>query len=192
MSIEYSKIYAPLFGEERQPADGDTAAEWLRRGSELLEAGDFARALWCFEAANEREPENCPVLRASAKALHQLGREKDAFERIERAAGIGTARFDHWLERGFELIDGEQHAEACWCFEAAIEIKPDDPTAWLMRGMMEKSLGRCEDALFSLERSLDLDPQRATAWALTAEVMEALGRPDEAGMCRETAEKLGL
>ncbi len=61
-----------------------------------------------------------------------------------------------------------------------------------MRGMMEKAVGRSEDALFSLERSLDLDPQRATAWALTAEVMEMLGRPHEAGLCRETAEKLGL
>jgi tetratricopeptide (TPR) repeat protein len=178
--------------EERHPADGDVAAEWLQRGRELLETGDFDHALWCFEVANDREPENGPALRGSARALHRLGREKEAFERIERALKIGSARFDHWLNRGFGLMDEERHAEACWCFEAALEINVDDPTAWLMRGMMERALGRHEDALFSLERSLDLDPQRATAWALTAEVMEALGRPEEAGLCRETATKLGL
>ncbi len=191
-SIEYSKIYQSLLEADRLPGDGDVAAEWLRRGLELLEAGELARALWCFETANEREPENGKALQASARALHRLGREKEAFACIERATKLGTARFDHWLERGFGLMDEERHEEACWCFEAALEIKGDDPTAWLMRGMMEKAVGRSEDALFSLERSLDLDPQRATAWALTAEVMEMLGRPHEAGLCRETAEKLGL
>jgi tetratricopeptide (TPR) repeat protein len=158
----------------------------------LLEAGELTRALWCFETASDCEPGNGKALKASAGALHRLGREKEAFERLERAAKIGPARFDHWLERGFDLMDQERHEEACWCFEAAIEIKDDDPTAWLMRGMMEKAVGRCEDALFSLKRSLDLDPQRGTAWALTAEVMEILGRPHEAGLCRETAQKLGL
>lgn len=174
------------------PGDSDVAAEWLRRGLDLLEKGVIARALWCFETASEREPENVKALRSSAQALRRLGREKEAFGCIERAAKIGTARFDHWLERGFYLMDEERHEEALWCFEAALEIKDDDPTTWLMRGMMEKAVGRCEDALFSLERSLDLDPQRATTWALTAEVMELLGRPYEAGLCRETAEKLGL
>ncbi len=191
-SIDYSKIYGSLLEAERLPGDGDVAAEWLRRGLELLQAGEFARALWCFETATEREPGNGAALRASARALHQLGREKEAFARIEQASKIGPARFDAWLERGFGMMDEERHDEACWCFEAALEIKDDDPTAWLMRGMMEKAAGRCEDALFSLERSLDLDPQRGTTWALTAEVMEILGRPHEAGLCRETAEKLGV
>lgn len=89
-------------------------------------------------------------------------------------------------------MDEEEHEKACWCFEAALEINPADPTAWLMRGMMEQVLGRSEEALVSLERSLDLDPQRATSWALAAEVMETLGRYDEARLCRETATKLGL
>jgi len=191
-SIDYSKIYQSLLEADALPGDGDVAAEWLRRGLEFLEAGEFQRALWCFEAASEREPENGKALQAAARALHRLGREKEAFARIERAAKIGSARFDGWLERGFGLMDEERHEEACWCFEAALGIKDDDPTAWLMRGMMEKAVGRCEDALFSLERSLDLDPQRGTAWALTAEVMEILGQPDEAAICRETAEKLGL
>ena len=190
--IDYAKIYGPLLEAEQLPGDGDVAAEWLRRGLELLEAGELAHALWCLETASEREPGNGPALRASARALHRLGREKEAFARIEAASKLGQARFDEWLERGFGLMDEERHDEACWCFEAAIAIKDDDPTAWLMRGMMEKAAGRCEDALFSLERSLDLDPQRGTAWALTAEVMEMLGRPHEAGLCRETAQKLGL
>jgi tetratricopeptide (TPR) repeat protein len=191
-TIEYSKIYRSLLEVEAMPGDGDVAAEWLRRGLEYLESGDLARAFWCLETASEREPGNGMALRASARALHRLGREKEAFDRLDRAAKIGPSLFDRWLERGFLLMDEEQHAEACWCFEAALEIKDDDPTAWLMRGMMEKAVGRCEDALFSLERSLDLDPQRATAWALTAEVMDLLGRPHEAGLCRETAAKLGL
>lgn len=190
-SIEYSTIYRSLLEAEELPGDGDVAAEWLRRGSEYLEAGDISRALWCFETATECEPGNGKALRASARALDRLGRDKEAFARIEQAAKLGPARFDRWLERGFALIDEERHEEACWCFEAALVIK-DDATAWLMRGMMEKATGRCEDALFSLERSLDLDPQRATAWAVTADVMEMLGRPDEAGLCRETAKKLGL
>ena len=164
----------------------------MKRGLCLLENGDAARALWCFEAAREREPENGPALRASAKALHHLGREKEAFELIELTSQIRANRFDAWLQRGFNLIDEEQHEKACWCFEAALEINPEDPTAWLMRGMMEQVLDCCEKALYSLERSLDLDPQRATTWALVAEVMETLGRSDEAQLCRETAAKLGL
>lgn len=191
-SIEYSKIYRSLLEAGELPGDGDIASEWLRRGLEFLDAGEDARALWCFEIAAEREPENGKALHASARALHRLGREKEAFARLEQATKIGPARFDTWLERGFALIDEGRHEEACWCFEAALGINADDATAWLMRGMMEKAVGRCEDALFSLERSLDLNPQRATAWALTAEVMEKLGRPQEAGLCRETAKKLGL
>ncbi len=185
-------MYQSLLEADGLPGDGDVAGEWLRRGLDYLEAGELPRALWCLEAATEREPENGKAMLATARALHRLGREKEAFARVEAASKLGSARFDQWLERGFGLMDEERHEEACWCFEAALEIKGDDPTAWLMRGMVEKATGRCEDALFSLGRSLDLDPQRATAWALTAEVMEALGQHHEAGLCRETAEKLGL
>ena len=192
MRIEYSKIYRSLLEAERLPGDDDVAEEWLRRGIEFLEAGDLVHALWSHQTASEREPGNGPALRASARALHLLGREKEAFSRLEAASKLGPARFDEWLERGFRLMDAERHDEACWCFEAAIAIKDDDPTAWLMRGMTEKAAGRCEDALYSLERSLDLDPQRGTAWALAAEVMELLGRPHEAGLCLETAQKLGI
>ena len=85
-SIDYSKIYGSLLEADRLPGDGDVAAEWLRRGLEFLQAGALVRALWCFETANEREPENGRALRASARALHGLGREKEAFARIERAA----------------------------------------------------------------------------------------------------------
>ena len=188
-------ISAGQAGEEM-----DSLAVWPRSGSApwLIATAKDSQRLLVFDAdtgariGSHGEPGNGPALRASARALHRLGREKEAFARIEAASKLGQARFDEWLERGFWLMDEERHDEACWCFEAAIAIKDDDPTAWLMRGMMEKAAGRCEDALVSLERSLDLDPQRGTAWALTAEVMEALGQHHEAGLCRETAQKLGL
>lgn len=190
--IEDAKIYESLLEADQLPVEGDTAAKWLDRGQMLFLAEEIEHALWCFQAASECEPVNGPAIRSAARALYLLGREKEAFDRVEQAYALGLARFEYWLGRGFMAMDEDRQEEACWCFEAAIEIKNDDPTAWFMRGMMEGALGRCEDALVSLGRSLDLDPQRATAWALTGEMMEALGRTEEARVCLETAAKLGF
>lgn len=84
---------------------------------------------------------------------------------------------DEQFRRGIELFNGSQLAQACRCFEAAIELSPEFPDAYCYLGLAHHRLGRFEDAVDAFTLASCLAPGMATAYLGLADAQWKQGKP---------------
>ena len=73
------------------------------------------------------------------------------------------------------------------CYDKALEIDPQDETAWFNKGVNLAALGRREEAAECFVRALGIDPQDETAWCAKGVNVDALGQHEEAIGCWDRA-----
>ena len=49
-------------------------------------------------------------------------------------------------------------------YDRALELKPDNPEAWLRRGLALKELSRYEGTIAALNKVLRIQPEHTEAW----------------------------
>ncbi|MFW6695702.1 tetratricopeptide repeat protein [Streptomyces sp. MAR4 CNX-425] len=137
-------------------------------------------------------PPESPVLTAEeyvsrAVGLVHLGRFDEALE--EAAHGLRTAGRDGdgdvvhgklWQVRGMALGRLRSAQDALAAYDRAVELNPDEPSAWLNRGNQLLSQQRHEDALASYDRALELRPDIGNVWGSKANALTGLGRYEDA------------
>ncbi|MDI3308093.1 MAG: tetratricopeptide repeat protein [Acetobacteraceae bacterium] len=124
----------------------------------LHRSGQLAEAERRYAALLRKTPDH-------AEALHLLG-----------VIALQTGR----AERGVELGQRGQAAEALASFERAIALAPGFAAAHNSRGLALNELGRLQDALAAFDRAIAPQPGMADAHLNQGAVLAALGRPEEA------------
>lgn len=137
-------------------------------------------------------PPESPLLTAEeyvsrAVGLIHLGRFDEALE--EAGHGLQTAELDGdgdivhsklWQVRGMALGRLHRAEEALAAYDHAVELNPDEPSAWLNRGNQLLAQKRHEEALACYDRALELRPDIGNVWGSKANALGALERFDEA------------
>ncbi|MGW3564131.1 tetratricopeptide repeat protein [Streptomyces sp. NPDC000941] len=123
-----------------------------------------------------------------ALGLYHLHRYDEALDAVEH--GLETAEQDGdsdvtrsklWQVRGMALSGWDRHEEALAAHDRAVELNPDEPSAWLVRGnVLNHFLERREEALECYERALTLRSDIALVWGQKAIALRELGRLGEA------------
>ena len=63
----------------------------------------------------------------------------------------------YWLNIGYELLGNDSFEEAAEAFDKAIEINPENASAWIARGDATRFfLGRRNESLQSYEKALEI------------------------------------
>jgi tetratricopeptide (TPR) repeat protein len=93
---------------------------------------------------------------------------------LEFSSGLFLWRIGH------TLVLLEQHEAALVSYDKAIEIKPDDHTAWLFRGGALASLSQHEAAFISYDKAIEIKPDDHTAWFLRGFTSYDLGQHEAA------------
>ncbi|MBC2698140.1 MAG: tetratricopeptide repeat protein [ANME-2 cluster archaeon] len=83
------------------------------------------------------------------------------------------------LTRMIRMASGCEE-DALEVFEKAIEIKPDDFSAWYNKGNTLVNLGRYEDALEAFEKATEIKPDNLRAWINKGNTLDDLGRNEDA------------
>jgi Flp pilus assembly protein TadD len=91
--------------------------------------------------------------------------------------------------RGFAYLALNEQDNAKQDFEAALAQQPENPSAYLGLGMLERRSGNLAEAARNLERSAELQPT-PMAFQQLAEVLDAAGQKDAAQAARAQAAKL--
>lgn len=86
-----------------------------------------------------------------------------------------------WSLKGGLLRELGRYGDAVACYDAAIDLAPQNPDFWLGKGRALKGLGKFELALASFRKELELNPGDRAALYERAYVLAKLGRqPPEA------------
>ena len=69
------------------------------------------------------------------------------------------SRYDELFHAGKKNLDNENYEDALSFFDQALELEPNNPDIWNMKGVALRSLGRYDEASECYNRSLELDPR---------------------------------
>jgi len=99
-----------------------------------------------------------------AKAMTELGEEKNALKHHKRAVTLMPKNPDAWLNLGKCLFNLKLYEESLESFDRAIEIAPNFVEAYSNRGGVLYLFKRIEDALLNYDKVIELKPEYAEAY----------------------------
>jgi len=161
-------------------AQGEPYAE---AGRELAREGKHEEACDMFAEALRINPRNERAWVDWASALAELGRYREACEKLRRAREFGWGP-QIWDERGAPVgAVWEEKArceEACEKHAKAVEASPQDARAYLHWGIALGKLGRHAESCEKYATALEIDPQDPEVYTNWAPALAELGRDAEA------------
>jgi tetratricopeptide (TPR) repeat protein len=124
-----------------------SAADWLERGSHLLEEGRIADAVEAFRCALMCEPSNPETHFHLAEALYRSGNLAGACERFHVAVELDHQYLEAWTQLGCVAAELEQSQAALDAFEIALQSHADYPDAHFHKAELLHRLNRDSEAI---------------------------------------------
>lgn len=124
-----------------------TADEWLARGLNAAEGGDFEAAIAAVREATRLEPTRSDLHRTLAELQYRAGDTSAAVERLRVALDFDPADLEAWTQLGCLLAEGDRIADALAAFDAALAIHADLPEAHFHKAELLHRAGRSAEAV---------------------------------------------
>ena len=86
------------------------------------------------------------------------------------------------LARGSVYLKMENTETAIGDFSKAIELNPNHPKAYHLRGLAREMAGENEEALADFGKAIEIDPEYGAAYYSRATLLTKMGREDDAVM----------
>lgn len=159
-----------------------TAADHIMRGYQLIQAGQFTKAIADFDRALELEPNSTRA--AGNKAIALLNRDKkdEAKAVLAKLAAMPDAEQDSIYHQavGWEAFLDDRPLDAVRAFTKAIRLEPEDIFSIFRRSDAYLRLGRIDDALLDIEEGMALEGPTASSLMMKGRVLAHQGSADEA------------
>jgi len=157
-----------------------TSRQLSQQGASALYRQDWVAAESLFGRAVEACPLDVDARRQYAETLWHRGAREEAIAQLAEAAA-SAPEDPRLLDRlaEFRLMSGHLE-EARRDAEAAIDLDPKSPDAWMVRGRIMHRLGDNRQALADLHRALSYDPRNTQILHELAQTYLAAGEPDRA------------
>ncbi len=101
-------------------------------------------------------------------------------ELLQEKYQLSNQKSDLLQKQGILLVAAKEYEAALEVLKQAIDIKPDDDSAWNNRGNTLYHLGRYEDAIASYDKALEFKPDDDSAWYNRGNTLYYLGRYEDA------------
>jgi tetratricopeptide (TPR) repeat protein len=85
-----------------------------------------------------------------------------------------------WLARGSVYLKMENTETAIRDFSKAIELNPNHPKAYHLRGLAREMAGENDEALVDFGKAIDIDPEYGAAYYSRATILTKMSREDDA------------
>lgn len=141
---------------------GNTKGENTQRGMELIGQLDYEGALESFEAAVVNKENMQMIYRGQGLAYMGLTDYENAAASLENALSLSDEKpdqldFDINYYLATAYYKGGQIDKAIAVYQAITDLRPEEKTAWYLKGTMELEQGRQEDAQADFERAVKAD-----------------------------------
>ncbi|MEP0886654.1 MULTISPECIES: serine/threonine-protein kinase [unclassified Leptolyngbya] len=165
---------------------------WFKRGRALEHLEYADEAIASYDKVIELQPDNYWAWHDRGRAMEAAQRYEDAASSYARAVQLkpdfklaiqSRKRLLSQLKQVDQLYGLQHYEEAIASCEAAIRANPQDPLAWLMRGMAMENLKQYQAAIASYSQVVKLQPDDHLAWFKLGAVLEMVNKPAEALVC---------
>ena len=146
---------------------------------ELINVGNFNKAIKYLDDALKANPNNADLLNQKGFALKGLNKTTEALACYEKAIQINPNHVFAWFNKAQLLGDLRQNDEALKCYDTAIEqynnaIKLNPNSIFLMQGLEERIwgskgytlsiMGRYPEAIICNNKTVEINPNSVLAW----------------------------
>ena len=155
------------------PDDPRSVGRWfpyLNRGTEYVEANQFALAMRDFEASAALGDLGMGSFNKGS-LLAAAGKHKEALAAFDQAEKEGYALYNLWFQRGLAMLALNRQFEAYQYFQVTRTRDPPSPTRELNLMHLARlalQLGRKDEAIDALQAMRAIDPQHREARLLLA------------------------
>jgi Flp pilus assembly protein TadD len=160
--------YTATWGRKHDADPNDITAA-INYGRGLRAMTQYAQAAAVLEATAAQHPNDKPLLAAYGKALADAGRPQDAMGVLERAHTPDKPDWSVLSAQGAVADQLGDHAGAIAYYDAALKIRPGDPTVLSNMGLsyaLSKNLPRAEETMRLAAASPQADTRVRQNYAL--------------------------
>jgi Tfp pilus assembly protein PilF len=179
--VQDSSVSAPTAKKE-----GETAAELLARGRELLATGSLNEAVAVLSRAASLDPSLAEAHDLLGVALDRKGLAQTAQQSFTRALDLAPKDARALNNYGYYLYRQGEYKEAVKYLKRAAKLAPADEQVWNNLGLAQFRRGKYADAYRSFARAVG----EFRALMSTGNMLELAGRDEEAYKYFEEAHRL--
>lgn len=161
-------------GEDRS-VDGQ-----IDLGVELLQAGEFKKAIERFERAIASKPDLAKPWKLKGDALEQLGEHTKALECFGRALELDRENPELWYSISKTMYSIGRYDEQMDALEHTLKINPDHENALADKGATLLKQMKFQEALDAFNRLLRLNPRNQVNHNSKGIALKSLNRMEEA------------
>ncbi len=168
---------------------------YLRKGSTLLKAKDFAAAAEAFGKVTEITPEDGQAHLLLGQALMQAGNINEAIPALEKAAALGKEEqagkllSTLYLKMGQGYLKAGKNSEAVNALEKSIGYAPSANAYKLMANALTKS-GKSAQAIEAYKNYLNVSPNAADAADIMFTIAATAQKAGDKATAKEYYKKL--
>ena len=141
-----------------------TYLDFIFRGAEKGELGDYKRAIFEYTQAIRLKPDSDLAYYARGEAKYSLRQYAAAIADFDTAIRLTPDFALAYINRGIAKAELEQYHAAISDFDTAIRLKPDYATAYYNRGNAKAELEQHRAAISDFDSAIRLAPDSALAY----------------------------
>ncbi len=141
----------------------------------LQAEGRLAEARPLVEQALAAAPAHPGLWNGFGDLLQALGDYAAAFAAFQRAVALAPGSFDAWLNLALAALDVERWADGADAIAAALKLKPGEPRALAVRGLVEQGRGNLPAAVAAYRAALMVNARDARTRHNLATALRSLG-----------------
>jgi len=123
---------------------------WIDGATALAQTGCLEEAVYCCGKELALDPEHRTALRLKSVCLSDLGRFQEAFDSLDRLAGLAPKGEEDpftLIGRGYALMGVGRYRDSVRCFDEALKVSPGMKDAQIYKGMACYLSGEYEEAM---------------------------------------------
>ena len=156
------------------------AEEYLRRGIEAGQRGQYSDSIQDLTKAIELEPDHADAYLFRGLTYDSQGKHDRAIQDHTKAIELKPDYADAYNSRGLAYGSQGKHDRAIQDHTKAIELKPDHADAYNFRGLAYDSQGKHDHAIQDYTKAIELEPDYADAYHGRGNAYGSQGKHDRA------------
>ena len=156
------------------------AKEYISRGVEAGQRGQYSDAIENFTKAIELKPDYAKVYHARALTYSSQGEYEQAIQDATKAIEINPDYAEAYHTRGLVYNNQGEHEQAIRDFTKTIELKPDDAEVYAMRGFTYSSQGEHAHVIEDATKAIELKPDYTEAYVMRGLAYSIQGEHEQA------------